>query len=276
MKQIKLLITLILSPGILFTLYSCEKEDPINAEQIKEFSISSIYTTYNYEIKVVLPQEYNPDLKYETIYLLDGLSSYLDYRQVAEIAETKGDEYKIQTAIVVGIGGFEYRAIDYTPTPIPDFLEGGGSENYSKFIEFELIPKIESKFSVDTTAKSRLIIGHSIGGLCTGYFFTKHPNLFKNYLTLSPSIWWDDGVLLDYEAETRELNSKDSTFVFIGCGEFEEGIVVLAKEWNYRLSTFYPICKVDYRKLSNLSHVSSAMYNVTNGLEFYYKNKKTK
>jgi predicted alpha/beta superfamily hydrolase len=92
-------------------------------------------------------------------------------------------------------------------------------------------------------------------------------------LTLSPSIWWDDGILLDYEAETRQSNSSDSTFVFIGCGEFEEGIVILAQEWYYRLSTNYPDSKVEYYKLSNLSHVSSAMQNVSFGLELYYQTK---
>jgi uncharacterized protein len=257
---------------ILFSFYSCNK-DEINPDQIKEFTIESDYTGSDYDIYVVLPKNYNPDLVYETVYVLDGPSVYMNYKDVAEVSETKSSEYGKQNAIVVGVGGIEYRNRDFTPTESDVLENSGGCENYSKFIEYELIPKIENDYPVDTTAKSRVIIGHSLGGLCTGYFFTKHPGLFKNYLTLSPSIWYDDGVLLDYEQETRDLNSSDTTIVYIGCGEFEETIVILAQEWHYRLENYYPVCKVEYKKLSNLAHVSSAMKNVNYGLDFYYKNK---
>jgi hypothetical protein len=256
--------------GILFTLPSCNKEDLINSDQIKEFTISSGFTTSDYEIKVVLPKEYDPDKKYETVYVLDGLTSYLNYRDVAGITETKSTENTILPPVVVGIGGVQYRGRDFTPSTVNNDEGYGGIENYVKFIGSELIPRIEKEFAVDTTAESRLIIGHSMGGLCTGYLFTNHPDLFKNYLILSPSIWWDDGVLLDFEMANRESNSKDSTIVYIGCGEFEEGIVILAKEWYYRLATYYPDCQVTYKKLPNLAHVSSAMQNVSYGLEFYY------
>ena len=274
MKQTNLIPTFIFFSGLLFTHVSCKKQELISSEQIKEFSVTSKYTTFDYDIKVVLPNGFNSDLSYETIYVLDGLSSYLNYRNVAEVSEILSGESGKQNSIVVGIGGAEHRMDDFTPSPTTGLTGGGGSENYTKFIEFELIPKIEAEFMVDTTAKSRIIIGHSLGGLYTGYLFTKHPKLFKNYLTLSPSIQWDDGILLDYEFETRESNSADSTFVYIGCGEFEEMIVVLAKEWYYRLSTYYPECRVAFKKWSNLAHTSSAMRNVEFGLELYYTNKK--
>lgn len=254
-------------------LNSCKKEEAVSQEQITTFTITSEYTGSDYEIAVVLPEDYNPEIKYETVYVLDGMSMYLNYKDIAGICADKSAENGKQNAIVVGIGGLEYRTRDFTPSQIEGYADAGGSENYSKFLESELIPKIESDFSTDTTAGSRVIIGHSLGGLLTGYLFTEHPQLFKNYLTLSPSIWWDDGVLLDLESETRESNSTGSSLVYIGSGEFEEGIVIFAKEWNYRLSTFYPGCKVEYNNLRNLSHVSSALKNATYGIEFYYKNK---
>ncbi len=267
--------SLIFFSGLIMTHLSCKKQEFISPEQLKEFSLTSAYTSFEYEIKVVLPKDFSPVLNYETIYVLDGLTSYINYRSVVELSEIKSSEYGIQNAIVVGIGGNEHRMDDFTPSQTSGMTGGGGCENYTKFIEFELIPKIEAEFPVDTTAKSRIIIGHSLGGLYTGFLFTKHPKLFKNYLTLSPSIQWDDGILLDYEIETRELNSDDSTFVFIGCGEFEEMIVVLAEEWHHRLSTYYPECRVSYKKWPNLAHISSAMRNVDLGLETYYKNKKS-
>jgi predicted alpha/beta superfamily hydrolase len=135
----------------------------------------------------------------------------------------------------------------------------------------ELIPKIESDYSVDTTPKSRVLIGHSHGGLLTTYFFTKHPNVFHNYLTLSPSLWYDNEILLQYETETRTNNSVINTLVFTGSGELEEIFVLRAREWNYRLSTFYPNCIHAYQIVNNRNHRESALPNAETGLEFYFK-----
>ncbi len=251
-------------------LFSSCKKDVINPEQIKEFSIHSTNTSSDYTIWVVLPKGYNPVLKYESVYVLDA--QQLDaYKKTAKITEEQSSKHNKQNAIVVGISSKNNRDRDFTPTATS--YGGGGSENYSKFIELELIPKIESDYSADTTAKSRVLIGHSYGGLLTCYFFTKHPNVFHNYLTLSPSLWYDNNLLFQYEKDTRASNSAIDNLVFTGCGELEEDIVLGAREWNYRLSTFYPNCKQAYQKLKNRGHASSAIENTEAGLEFYYKNK---
>jgi predicted alpha/beta superfamily hydrolase len=255
--------------GLSLLLNSCKKEE-INPNQVKEFSIHSNNTGSDYGIWVVLPKNYDANLTYETIYLLDA--NWWAPEKIAKYTEEKSAKYSKQNAIVVGINnnGNE-RNRDFTPTVTS---EGeGGSENYSNFIELELIPKIESDYSVDTTAKSRVLLGHSYGGLLTCYFFTKHPNIFNNYISLSASTWYDNDLLFQYETDTRVSNSVISNLVFIGCGELEEWSVVRAKEWNYRLSTFYPNCKTGFNKLANRNHNESALENAEIGIDFYYKNK---
>lgn len=270
MKQLKIINSLF-AIGLLILLNSCEN-DIIEPDQIKRFSIESVNTGTNYEIQVVVPNSYNPNLKYETVYLLDGNSFYLKTEKIAKITDKLSGKYNKQNAIIVGISSKNDRLRDFAPT-INDAGEGGGSENYSKFIEFELIPKIENDYAVATTAKSRVLIGHSLGGLLTGYFFTKHPNVFNNYLTLAPSFWWDNFLFFDYEEETRAVNATKNNLVFIGCGELDHLIVIGAKEWNHRLSTFYPNTKRDFQILPRLDHVSSAIGNAEAGLDFYFKNK---
>lgn len=271
MKKIKKAHIFIYLTGIAFFFYSCN-QDEINPEQVREFSIYSSYTDSDYKIWVVLPDNYDPNLTYETVYVLDANAFYLAYGKVAKMTEEKSRKYGKRNAIVVGIdnNGAE-RNRDFTPT----FVAGegdGGSENYSKFIQFELIPKMESDFPVDVTAKSRVIVGHSYGGLFTCYLFTKHPNIFHNYITLSASTFYDNDLLFQYETNTRASNSAINNLVFIGCGELEEGIVIRSKEWKYRLSTFYPNCKTDYNKAANRFHSSSALENAEIGIDFYYKN----
>jgi len=249
---------------------SCKKDD-INPEQIKQFSIHSDNTGSDYTVWVVLPKDYNPDFTYETAYLLDAQANYLRYDKIAKITEEQSLKYNKQNVIVVGISSENDRDRDFTPSNTE--LGGGGSEGYSKFLEFELIPKIESDYRVDTTAKSRLIIGHSLGGLFACNLFINHSHLFHNYLMLSPSLWYDNGLLLQYESDFRAQNATINNLVFVGCGELEESIVLGAQEWDYRLSTFYPNCIHSFYKLLNRSHVESAFPNAEQGLAYYYENK---
>lgn len=269
MKQIKI-ATIVFTFGIFFLFNSCKKTD-IEPNQIKRFSINSTFTGTGYTITVVLPTDYNSSLRYETIYVLDGNAYYLKTEKIASITEGLSLKYNKQNAIIVGISSSKDRDRDFTPTVTS--VGGGGSENYSKFIEFELIPKVENDYAADSTSNSRLLLGHSYGGLLAGYFFTKHPNVFKNYLSLSPSFWYDNNIFFNYEKETRSINSTKSNLVFVGCGELEESIVTVAIEWNYRLTTFYPNCKHDFKILSNRGHIPSALENAKTGLEFYFKNK---
>jgi len=269
-KVIANIILHLLVIGFLFLISSCSKID-IEPDQIKEFSIRSTNTGTDYAICVVLPRDYNPSLKYETIYVLDGDAFYLKTEKIARITERLSMEYNKQNAIIVGVSSKNDRSRDYTPTVTSE--GGGGSENYSKFIEFELIPKIESDYTADTTPKGRVLIGHSFGGLVTCYFFTKHNNVFNSYISLSPSLWYDNNILFEYEKESRATNVQKSNMVFLGCGELEESIVICAIEWNYRLTTFYPNCKHDFKILANRGHIPSALENAETGLEFYYKNK---
>lgn len=259
-----------------FLLASCTKDEPISPNLVKQLSVSSAFTNTNYPIFVVLPKDYQPDTKYETVYVLDGnddLGGIPVYQKAATLNNEASARNGKQSAIVVGIGANEYRFRDYSPVPIKGWEEGGGSENFAKFVEYELIPRIQREFSVDTTAKSRVLSGHSLGGTFVGFMFTKHPKVFANYLMLSPALWWGDGTILKYEKENRALNVPRKTLVYVGWGEFEETIGILAKEWVLRMQNYYPNCKLEYKQISNTAHVSSAADDILNGLDFYYKNK---
>lgn len=278
MKNIK-------SPFVLFCLFasylllgSCSKEDlQFDANLVKNLALSSSFTGTNYDIHVVLPENYQEGLKYKTIYVLDGADN-IDgipvYEQVADLSRKLSAKNNKQNAIIVGIGGLDYRIRDYTPTKITMFGdEGGGSENYAHFIQYELIPMIHKSFSVDTTAEGRVISGHSLGGTFTGYLFSKHPGLFNNYFTLSPAFWWDDGLTLRFEEAGRAASSTRKSLVFVGCGQFEEGIAILAEEWYLRLKQYYPNCTTAFKKIPNTAHISSAYQDISNALDFYYQNK---
>jgi predicted alpha/beta superfamily hydrolase len=88
----------------------------------------------------------------------------------------------------------------------------GGGEKFVSFIEKEMLPYIEKKYPVSS---SRTLIGHSIGGLMVMNILLKHTALFDNYVTIDPSLWWDDGKLLNESASILRNRSFENKKLFL-------------------------------------------------------------
>lgn len=276
MQNIKRSVALAYFSSFLLLLGSCSKEEPLDANLVKSFSIQSTYTGTTYPVYVVLPQNYQAGVKYRTIYMLDGddaLNGGKVYEAVGKLNQDISTSLQQQSAIVVAIGSTEDRIRDYAPTPLKMFgNQGGGIENYANFLEYELIPRIEYEFSVGTSVAQRCIAGHSLGGSFAGFMFAKRAHVFSRYLLLSPAFWWDDGIEMRYEEEHRSANVAKKTLVYVGCGQFEVGIAILAEEWYLRMKKYYPNCTTTFNKFKNRGHASSAYEDVQKALEFYYHN----
>lgn len=65
----------------------------------------------------------------------------------------------------------------------------GGGKNFLKFIEKELIPYIDKNYRTETF---RTMVGHSLGGLLTLNAYMDEDNIFDAYISMDPSIWWDE------------------------------------------------------------------------------------
>jgi predicted alpha/beta superfamily hydrolase len=106
--------------------------------------------------------------------------------------------------IVVAIVNTD-RARDLTPTRAPLDTDdkgppvGGGADRFLKFIETELIPRVEKTYR---TAPYRIFAGHSLGGLLAVHAFATRNELFNTYIAVSPSLWWDNQLVI---RETEEL-----------------------------------------------------------------------
>ena len=85
-----------------------------------------------------------------------------------------------------------------------------------EFIEKELQPYIEKKYRTTT---SKTIIGESLGGLLATEILIKKPTLFSKYIIVSPSLWWDNGSLLNQASDILQDNFPQKTDIYIGCGK---------------------------------------------------------
>lgn len=251
-------------------LQSCQVED-FNPALTKEFSLQSNTNGSTYHITVGLPEDYfSATEKYATIYVLDGEENF---EFVANRCQEIANNTQTQNVVVVSIGYGQDRSIDYTPTKVSS-VTGGGAE-FLAFIKTQLIPAMEMGFNVDTTRNSRVILGHSYGGLFGACVLAVDNNLFGNYLLLSPSIWFDNEVALQLEKLNRANNLRNSQLVFMGIGEMEN-----AGRMQAPFEAFYQTLRDNYTNIRlsknrepNLDHMGSKNPNIISGLNYYFNNR---
>ncbi len=262
-KMKKLIPTL-----FILVIAACQKEN-FSTDLTQSFMIESTYSDATYPIKVALPENYSPETQtYATIYVLDGEDNF-DF--VAENCKKISQKLSTSNVLVVSIGYGNDRVDDYTPTKAKE--GGGGAEKFMQFIEHELIPKVESEYAVDTERSSRTILGHSFGGLLAAYAFTNHNTVFGNYIMLSPSIWYDNEIMLKLEQENRNLNSNNQQLVYLGLGQMEnEGRMLAPFEAFYqRLQGNYDYMVIQRHLEPHLDHMGSKNPNILKGLKFYFQ-----
>lgn len=255
---------------LLSFLGSCKKE-VFSPELTREFSIQSTANGATYDIKVGLPANYDPSVeKYATIYVLDGEDNF-DF--VSNQCKEISDKNAVEQVLVVGIGYGKDRSIDYTPTKISS--ETGGAPEFLNFIKTQLIPEMEEQFGVDTARSSRVILGHSYGGLFGANVFCVDNELFGNYILLSPSLWFDDLISLQLEKDYRQYNKNRSQLVFMGIGAAENlGRMQAPFEAFYQtLRDNYSDIQLTKNREENLDHMGSKDPNIVKGLNFYFQNR---
>jgi predicted alpha/beta superfamily hydrolase len=120
----------------------------------------------------------------------------------------------------VGIANVDRRR-DFTfPTSLKEDKEKypatGHSDNFIAFIEKELQPYIQRKYQTNT---SKTLIGESLGGLLAAEILLKKPTLFNKYIIVSPSIWWNNGSILDQDSEILQKSFSQQTQVYIAVGK---------------------------------------------------------
>lgn len=197
-----------------------------------------------FKIDVALPYSYSQggqdDRTYPVVYVTDGGGNF-PIVVGSQRMLTLGQE--LPEMIVVGIG-YDTRDIsrimairtrDLTPTAdqdrldralqepgtgLPSDVHHGGAEAFTMFIDKELKPFINDRYNVDV--KNETYVGYSLGGLFGLYLLFNHDNAFDRYVIGSPSIWWDNGVSFEYEANYAEGHKDMAKRVFLSVGGLEE------------------------------------------------------
>jgi len=174
-------------------------------------------------LNIYLPAGYNPNdsVIYPVIYLLDG-SADEDFIHIVGLVQYNSFEWinRVPKSIVVGIATVDRRG-DFTfKTTIEAdqkrYPTAGHSDLFIEFLASELQPYIDQHFK---TSQSKTLIGQSLGGLLATEILFKHPGLFNKYIIVSPSLWWDNGSLLEKSKETGNAAFQQRMDIYIGVGK---------------------------------------------------------
>lgn len=187
--------------------------EEINSKELGEKRILNIY----------LPEGYaaNDTITYPVTYLLDG-SADEDFIHVVGLFQFNNFSWidRVPKSIIVGIANNDRkRDFTYPTTNKTDKKKNptsGQSAKFISFIETELQTFIEKKYK---TNSSKTIIGQSLGGLLATEILLKNSNLFTKYIIISPSIWWDNGSILNYNFPTNDSKIPKNLDIYIGVGK---------------------------------------------------------
>lgn len=152
-------------------------------------------------VRVWTPADYDPEQKYEVIYMHDGQNLFdasITWNQqewgVDECITTLLAAGGIRPCIVVGVDNIsEIRYEEYYPSAIcseiapgvlPEEFKPLGDE-YLRFLVEEVKPFIDSNYSTLTDASHTFVAGSSCGGLISSYALCEYPEVFGGAACLS-------------------------------------------------------------------------------------------
>lgn len=136
---------------------------------------------------------------------------------------------EIVPIILIGIdnAGGE-RLNEYTPTENAKFKGSGNGDNYGKFLVEELKPFVDTHYRTLKDARNTALGGSSLGGLISLHLGLSYPKTFGKLAVLSPSIWWDDRVIL-HRVEKMTTHPKLKIWLDMGTKE-GEGMLLPARK----------------------------------------------
>lgn len=248
-----------------------------------DFIIFSKIVRDSFYISVQLPLEYQkqPKKRYPVVVVTDANFFYPMLAPVLHQYEKGG---LLLPLILVGIGYKSFKLMDslrvrdymYPKATTSDEMKAvGGGERFYQFITTELLPKIDTTYP--TFKNNRTLMGHSFGGYFSLYALLEQINLkrndFKNFVSASPSLWYNNNYLFQLSNQLKFLPVKDSLNIFLSVGSLEEPkwSVQPVKDFSKKIieNNLHEV-KITTQIYSNLDHMDVGLISFIKGLEAIY------
>jgi predicted alpha/beta superfamily hydrolase len=189
------------------------------------------------DVLIYLPRGYSrfSRQRYPVLYLQDGqnvfdaATSFSNVEWgVDEAAQRLIRKNLIEPLIIVAIANTgEERIHEYAPTrgvidsDAPRKKRSRGlARHYARFLIEEVKPYIDKKYRTKPEAEFTGLGGSSLGGLLTLSLGLWFPNVFTRIIAMSPSVWWDDQVIVKM---VNKLDQKLPLKIWLDTGTNEPG-----------------------------------------------------
>lgn len=197
---------------------------PAQAAIIGEtFRITSKVLGEERVVNVYLPPGYADGKdRYPVLYMPDGGMAE-DFPHITGHVDVSIKNAVIRPIIVVGVENTERRRDLAGPTTVADEQKlaphAGGSNTFRRFLGDELKPYIAAHYRV--TAESALI-GESLAGLFAIETLLVEPTLFDAYISVDPSVWWNQASLVTSAAERFAAWKEAPKTLFVATADYKE------------------------------------------------------
>jgi predicted alpha/beta superfamily hydrolase len=250
-----------------------------------------------YPLLVSLPRDYasSGERRYPVLYVTDVNYAFPLVRSIGTMVGDKGAG--LEDFILVGLGYAEgdsppySRRRDYTPTrngprdAEPDESGRpsvhGEAEAYRRFIAEEVFPFVQARYRADPAR--RIFAGHSYGALFGTHVLLTEPRMFERYILSSPSLWFDDRVMLERESRYALSHADLPAKVFFAIGSYEtvkpgsgdrryyrtRDMIADLRAFETRLaSRHYPGLSIESTVVADEDHLSAYPVAITRGLRW--------
>ena len=197
--------------------------------------MSSVYGNEQV-LTVRLPRGYadNPDKRYPVLFSIDG-GPEQDFELLAGIAAEAEFSTSFEPFILIGVQTEDrYKQLTPAMTRLPlqrlkenyaERMVPGGATKFREYLAREVVPWATKRYRTD-----RKIVGAaSLGGLFVLDTFIEKPELFDDYIALTPSVWWDDGRIVDEAAQQLARHAASDRRLYLTMGD--EGIGNRMGDW---------------------------------------------
>ena len=242
-------------------------------------------------LHVALPEGYRS--RGEPYPVLVCLDAQWTFGTVCDVALNLGLARLLPRVIVIGVGWsstiakevVHSRAVSYTPTsaPIPASVARnmagatvfGGAPEFQRWLLDEALPDMQTIYCIDT--EQRTLIGHSLSGLFGLYTLFTRPQAFTRWLLASPSSWWDNRLIFDFEERNRAHGPppKGRVFLSVGAEESRVGEIPMLTNTEMLYARLAERCCGDFDTtltiLDGELHHSTIPAAVSRGLRWLYR-----
>lgn len=210
-------------------------DEPARLVDAVSFDLGGTAERPPWRITLYVPPGPAPAAGWPILYLLDGNAVTGTAIDIERVQAPYPDGTGIGSRFaIVGIGypgdqaydGLR-RSWDYTPPPGKSYppyradgpaVRTGGANPFLRFVIDELKPAVERRCKGDPARQA--LFGHSLGGLFVLYARAQAPATFSHWIAASPSIYWEEFVLLT-SIDALEKSPPGKAHVLLMAGAYE-------------------------------------------------------